>query len=84
MICRNRWILSSPDVEYQFTLLRVLKKCGLSVSTPYGWGIDKNSNKVLLTSFDGVPILVIGLQQVESLANILFEVHELSLNEIDE
>jgi hypothetical protein len=37
-----------------------------------------------LTSFDGVPILVIGLQQVESLANILFEVHELSLNEIDE
>jgi hypothetical protein len=68
---------SNPDVKYQFSLLPVMKECGVSVTTPYGWGFDKDSNKVLLTSVDGVPILQIGEQQIESLANILLEIHTL-------
>lgn len=47
--CRD----SKPDVSYQYEMLQTLRAMGVSVSQAYGWGIDHNQNRVLLTSYDG-------------------------------
>ena len=48
---------SKPDVSFQYRLLNVLFERGMSVSKPVGWGINPNKDKVLLTTFEGTPIL---------------------------
>ncbi|MGQ8872557.1 hypothetical protein [Paenibacillus sp. TSA_86.1] len=48
---------SRPDIQKQYQLLQKLMQNGIQVSKPYGWGIDQHQNQVLLTSYDGVPVV---------------------------
>jgi hypothetical protein len=47
--CRD----SKPDVSYQYEMLQALRTIGVSASRAFGWGIDHNHSRVLLTSYDG-------------------------------
>jgi hypothetical protein len=74
---------SKPNVEGQFKLLKALYNRGLSVSEPMGWGMDKDGNPVLLTSFDGSPIKKVNQPILISLAKILSDVHKFPLDRLD-
>ncbi|MCQ4088451.1 aminoglycoside phosphotransferase family protein [Saccharibacillus sp. JS10] len=74
---------SKPNVELQYKLLKELYFRGLSVSRPLGWGLDKEMNSVLLTSFDGVPIMRVNKPTITTLSKILSEIHRLPIEEID-
>ena len=74
---------SKPNVELQFRLLKVLYARGLSVSRPLGWGLDKDMNSVLLTSFDGFPINKVNKSTITILSKILSDIHRLPIEEID-
>ncbi|MBS4197337.1 aminoglycoside phosphotransferase family protein [Bacillus sp. FJAT-49870] len=73
---------SKPDIRFQFHLLNTLYERGLSVSKPVGWGIDQNSDKVLLTTFDGVPIHKVNNKKMIDFANILSTLHQTNIEEI--
>lgn len=48
---------SKPNISFQYHLLNILFEQGLAVSKPFGWGINPNGDQVLLTTFDGMPVL---------------------------
>jgi aminoglycoside phosphotransferase (APT) family kinase protein len=73
---------SKPDIRFQFHLLHALFERGLSVSKPVGWGIDQNSDKVLLTTFDGTPVLQVNEKKMTDIANILSKIHQIRVEEI--
>ncbi|GGD58956.1 phosphotransferase family protein [Paenibacillus nasutitermitis] len=66
---------SRPDVGFQFRLLSVLHERGVSVPKPLGWGINTNGDKVLLTTFDGVPIHKTDKKKMTLIANLLTTLH---------
>ncbi|MCM3206247.1 aminoglycoside phosphotransferase family protein [Paenibacillus illinoisensis] len=72
---------SKPNVGNQYKLLSKLRHNGICVSTPYGWGRDKEHNQVLLTSYDGVPVTELTSSKLAHLAQHLMEVHRFPLNE---
>ena len=74
---------SSPDVEYQYQLLKELKRNGISVPEPYGWGICKDSSKILWTSDAGAPISDIDLNKLKEIANLLLDIHHISFQQLD-
>ncbi|WP_332262425.1 phosphotransferase family protein [Paenibacillus sp. GSMTC-2017] len=74
---------SRPDVSIQFNLLDRLNRQGISVSKPYGVGVDDNKNQVLLTSFDGPSITKLDKKKLHELVRILLQVHEFPVKEID-
>lgn len=74
---------SSPDVSYQYKLLQVLSDNGISVSKPYGWGNDSESNKVLVTSFDGNRVSNIDDQTISIISRELFQIHSTSIHQLD-
>lgn len=74
---------SSADVGYQYKLLKVLFDNGISVSKPYGWGYDEDSNKVLVTSFDGNSVSTIDDQTIKMISRLLVEIHKTSINQLD-
>ncbi len=73
---------SKPDVSFQFHLLNVLVEQGLSVSNPVGWGVNLNGDKVLLTTFDGMPIIKLNNKKMINFANILTKIHQIQVDEI--
>ncbi|MBE1555559.1 aminoglycoside phosphotransferase family protein [Sporosarcina limicola] len=73
---------SKPDVSLQYRLLNVLFERGLSVSKPMGWGINPHGEKVLLTTFDGMPVLEVDEKKMTVIANILSEIHKVHVKEI--
>lgn len=73
---------SKPDVSVQFRLLNVLFERGLSVSKPVGWGIDPNGDRVLLTTFDGTPVLNVNKKRMTDIAAILSSIHQTRVEEI--
>jgi Ser/Thr protein kinase RdoA (MazF antagonist) len=75
---------SKPDIQYQYQLLNTLFARGISVSEPLGWGIDRQSNKVLLTPFDGTPIAKVNPQMLTELAHILSQIHKTSIADLEE
>lgn len=75
--------VSKPNVELQYKLLDALYTRGLSVSQPLGWGLDKEKNPVLLTSFDGAPIMKVNQTLLTTLAKILTEIHRYPKEELD-
>lgn len=75
---------SKPDIGFQFQLLRVLSELGLSVSMPVGWGINQDSDKVLLTSFDGNTFLQLSEAKMTAMANLLSRIHQIPAGEIRE
>lgn len=66
---------SRPNVECQYNLLKVLFNQGLPVSRPMGWGWDKDSNQVLLTSYDGSPVMKVKQPILIYFAKILSDIH---------
>lgn len=66
---------SKPNIRNQFELLSDLYESGIQVSKPYGWGMDVNSNQVLLTSYDGEPIAKLSKTKLEQLVQKLIQVH---------
>ncbi|NRF93933.1 aminoglycoside phosphotransferase family protein [Paenibacillus frigoriresistens] len=74
---------SKPDVERQYWLLDSLNNRGLSVSKPFGWGLDKYKNQVLLTSFDGSPLNKVNQSKLTKLANMLTTIHRFPLEDLD-
>lgn len=74
---------SKPDVKCQYKLLDALYNRGLSVSKPFGWGLDKNINQVLLTSFDGSPINKVNQSKLTKLAKILTNIHRFPYKDLD-
>lgn len=73
---------SKPDISFQFRLLNVLFERGLSVSKPLGWGINPNGDKVLLTTFDGMPVLNVNEKKMTKIAEILSRIHQTRVDEI--
>lgn len=73
---------SKPDVQFQYRLLEDLFRRGLSVSKPLGWGIDPNSDKVLLTAFDGTPVRKMNEKKAADLAILLSKIHQIDFEEI--
>ncbi|MEK8126472.1 aminoglycoside phosphotransferase family protein [Paenibacillus filicis] len=73
---------SKPDVRAQFHLLNALSERGISVSRPVGWGIDPNSDTVLLTTFDGTPIRNVDEDKIKAVAEILSSIHRIRIEEI--
>ncbi|OXM12984.1 aminoglycoside phosphotransferase family protein [Paenibacillus herberti] len=71
---------SKPNIEQQFKLLKTLYDEGLPVSQPYGWGLDKEANSVLLMSFNGAAVTKINESKLISLAKILTSIHDFPLN----
>ncbi|RRJ65185.1 aminoglycoside phosphotransferase family protein [Paenibacillus oralis] len=74
---------SKPHIENQHKLLSELYNRGISVSKPYGWGVDADNNQVLLTSYDGMPVSKINKNKLKNLARMLAEVHKFRLNDND-
>ncbi|SLK20360.1 MULTISPECIES: aminoglycoside phosphotransferase family protein [unclassified Paenibacillus] len=66
---------SKPNIRNQYELLSELYESGIQVSQPYGWGMDVDSNQVLLTSYDGEPIAKLSKTKLEQLAQKLIQVH---------
>lgn len=64
-----------PDVQFQYDVLQALKHKGISVSEPLGWGIDGQSNQVLLTSYGGKPMDVVDREKISELAKLLAGIH---------
>ncbi|MFL1671700.1 aminoglycoside phosphotransferase family protein [Paenibacillus dendritiformis] len=75
---------SKPNVHSQYKLLEALYSRGLPVSKPYGWGLDRDENPVLLTSFDGSPIGKVNQSLFKALTEMLTQIHRMSLQDIDE
>ncbi|AIQ33804.1 aminoglycoside phosphotransferase [Paenibacillus sp. FSL R5-0345] len=74
---------SKPDVQFQYRLLEVLSERGVAVSKPVGWGINPDGDKVLLTSFDGTPILKVNDKTMKKLASILARIHQIDIAELE-
>ncbi|MGG4345130.1 phosphotransferase [Paenibacillus lautus] len=70
---------SKPNVECQYMLLKALFNQGLSVSQPLGWGLDKDANQVLLTSYDGSPVMKVNQSKLINIAKILSDIHKIPL-----
>ena len=89
-ICSNKgsfvlkvWNKSSrPDISFQYRLLNVLFERGLSVSKPLGWGVNPNGDQVLLTTFDGMPVLEVNEKKIIEMANVLSKIHQIQVEEI--
>ncbi|OMD38881.1 aminoglycoside phosphotransferase [Paenibacillus odorifer] len=75
--------ISKPDVQFQYRLLEVLSERGVAVSKPVGWGINPAGDKVLLTSFDGTPILKVNDKIMKKLASILARIHQIDIAELE-
>lgn len=75
--------ISKPDVQFQYRLLEVLSERGVAVSKPVGWGINPDGDKVLLTSFDGTPILKVNDKTMKKLASILARIHQIDIVELE-
>ena len=73
---------SKPDISFQYRLLNFLFERGLSVSKPLGWGINSNGDKVLLTTFDGMPVLDVNEKKMTDIAKILSTLHQINVKEI--
>lgn len=73
---------SQSDVCFQFHLLKGLVDLGISVPKPIGWGINPNGDKVLLTTFDGIPAFTMNNEKMSELANILSSIHQVQVEEI--
>lgn len=73
---------SKPDISFQYRLLNFLFERGLSVSKPLGWGINSNGDKVLLTTFDGMPVLNVNEKKMTDIANILSSLHQIDVKKI--
>jgi Ser/Thr protein kinase RdoA (MazF antagonist) len=74
---------SKPNVELQYKLLDTLHSRGLPVSQPLGWGFDKEMNPVLLTSFDGFPVVKVNPSLLTTLTKLLTEIHRFPVKEFD-
>lgn len=72
---------SKPDVRFQFHLLNRLFELGLSVSKPLGWGISPDGAEVLLTTFDGTPVLKVNSKKMTDMANLLSSLHRVHAEE---
>jgi fructosamine-3-kinase len=72
---------SKPNIRNQYELLSRLYESGIQVSKPYGWGMDVNSNQVLLTSYDGEPIAKLSKAKLKQLAQKLIRVHGYDVND---
>lgn len=75
--------ISKPDVQFQYRLLEVLSERGVAVSKPVGWGINPDADKVLLTSYDGTPILKVNDKTMKKLASILAGIHQIDIAELE-
>lgn len=75
---------SKPDIQFQYHLLNALFERGLSVSRPVAWGIDPNGDKVLLTTFDGGPVLKLNGKKMADIAKILSSIHRIHMEEIEQ
>jgi Ser/Thr protein kinase RdoA (MazF antagonist) len=73
---------SKPNVECQYRLLQTLFNQGLSVSQPWGWGLNKEGHSVLLTSFDGSPVMKLNKSILNRLSKILSGFHRLSTEDV--
>lgn len=71
---------SKPDIGNQYKLLAELHHKGIAVSKPYGWGMDTDDNRVLLTSYDGKPISRLNKHKLSTLARMLVEVHRFTVD----
>lgn len=72
---------SKPNIRNQYELLSRLYESGIQVSKPYGWGMDVDSNQVLLTSYDGEPIAKLSKAKLKQLAQKLIRVHGYDVND---
>lgn len=63
-------------------MLKALFNHGLAVSQPLGWGLDKDANPVLLTSFDGSPVMKVNQSLLIYLAQMLSDIHRFPLKDL--
>jgi RIO-like serine/threonine protein kinase len=73
---------SKPDIHFQYHLLNVLFEEGLAVSKALGWGTNPNGDKVLLTAFDGLPVLKVNKKKMAEIAKILSSIHRMNVENV--
>jgi Ser/Thr protein kinase RdoA (MazF antagonist) len=74
---------SDADLGFQHRLLSALRHRAVSVSESYGWGLNVSGHKVLVTSYEGVPISSFSDESLTQLADILWSLHQVALDELD-
>ncbi|REK71190.1 phosphotransferase family protein [Paenibacillus paeoniae] len=74
---------SRHDVSFQYRLLSVLFKRGISVSRPLGWGVMPDGTYALLTTYDGVSVDPLKPEKMQAIAGILAELHQLNPSDIE-
>ncbi|MBB4825485.1 Ser/Thr protein kinase RdoA (MazF antagonist) [Sporosarcina luteola] len=74
----------NPDVGYQYRLLDVLQSRRIPVSTPYGWGRDREGNQVMLTTDDGESLFTCTAEDMIEMAKILSLIHGLSVYDLQQ
>lgn len=74
---------SKPDVQIQYQILNALYSHGRAVSKPLGWGTDRYSNPVMLTSYDGTPVQKVNQSKLVKLAKMLMDIHKLPLDSLN-
>lgn len=73
---------SKPDIRFQYRLLNTLVEQGIPVPKPLGWGLNPNSDQVLLTTFDGMTVHGLKEKKMADIAGILAKVHQIRIKEI--
>ena len=73
---------SKPDIGYQYHLLGALTERGLSVSKPLGWGLNPEGDPVLLTTYDGTPVMRVNKKKMTAFARMLASIHQMNAKEL--
>ncbi|MDD9269643.1 phosphotransferase family protein [Paenibacillus sp. GCM10023248] len=69
---------SKPDVLRQYCLLKALRRQGISVSEPIGYGRTKTGDSVLLTLYHGTAVTKVNPSIFKKIAAAFADIHRLS------
>lgn len=75
---------SKPDIAYQYGLLRRLSDNGVHVSKPFGVGVNDRGCPMLLTSYDGGPVVKLNKQGHAKIAELMAATHHCPVEETSE
>lgn len=79
VVCKIWNRTSKPDPVKQYRLLQHLSHYDIPVSEVYGCGTDNSGNPLLVTSFDGFPLVENEGHDINTFANLLVDIHKISV-----
>lgn len=82
LVCKVWNRTSKPDPAMQYRLLEQLQSRDIPVSEVYGCGHDRQGNPLLLTSFDGSPLVEGEGHDVSVFAELLAGIHRIRFDDL--